>query len=91
MRVSVVVFVAAVALFGYGVFGSGLEVIVRVLALVAGVLLLFVSVAMIASRLVRPLAFVLGAPGARFGGSARRLARQNAVRNPTGRRRRRQP
>ena len=83
VRVSVVVFAAAVALFGYGVFGSGLEVIVRVLALVAGVLLLFVSVAMIASRLVRPLAFVLGAPGARFGGSAGRLARQNAVRNPT--------
>jgi putative ABC transport system permease protein len=37
---------------------------------------------MVASRVVRPLAFVLGAPGARFGGTAGRLARQNAVRNP---------
>jgi putative ABC transport system permease protein len=39
-------------------------------------------VAMVASRVVRPLAFVLGAPGARFGGAAGTLARQNAVRNP---------
>jgi putative ABC transport system permease protein len=46
------------------------------------VLLLFVGVAMIASRVVRPLARVLGAPGARFGGSAGKLARENAVRNP---------
>ena len=32
---------------------------------------------------VRPLAFVVGSPGARFGGVAGRLARQNAVRNPS--------
>ena len=44
---------------------------------------MFVAVAMIATRVVRPLAFVLGAPGARFGGTAGSLARQNAVRNPT--------
>ena len=43
---------------------------------------MFVGVAMIATRVVRPLAYVLGAPGARFGGSAGSLARQNAVRNP---------
>ena len=43
---------------------------------------MFVGVAMIASRVVRPLAYVLGAPGARFGGTAGSLARQNAVRNP---------
>jgi ABC-type antimicrobial peptide transport system permease subunit len=39
-------------------------------------------VAMVASRVVRPLAFLLGAPGARVGGTAGRLARRNAVRNP---------
>ena len=50
---------------------------------------MFVAVAMIATRVVRPLAYVLGAPGARFGGTAGRLARQNAVRNPAGRRPRR--
>ena len=43
---------------------------------------MFVAVAMIATRVVRPLAYVLGAPGARFGGTAGSLARQNAVRNP---------
>jgi putative ABC transport system permease protein len=80
--VSATVLTAAVGLFGYGVFGSGLEIEVRLVSLVGGVLLLFVGVAMIASRVVRPLARVLGAPGARFGGSAGKLARENAVRNP---------
>ena len=83
VRVSAVVFVAALALFSYGVFASGLDTVVRIVALVLGVLLLFVSVSMVASRVVRPLAFVLGAPGARLGGTAGALARQNAVRNPT--------
>jgi putative ABC transport system permease protein len=73
---------AAVGLFSYGVFTDGLEIKVRLVALIAGVLLLFVGVAMVASRVMRPLAFLLGAPGARFGGTAGRLARQNAVRNP---------
>jgi putative ABC transport system permease protein len=83
VRVSAVVFTLALALFSYGVFASGVEIVVRIVALVLGVLFLFVSVAMIASRVVRPLAYVLGAPGARFGGTAGSLARQNAVRNPT--------
>jgi len=73
---------AAVTLFSYGVFASDIDIKVRLLALVTGVLFLFVSVAMVASRVVRPLAFLLGAPAARFGGAAGRLARRNAVRNP---------
>jgi putative ABC transport system permease protein len=73
---------AAVALFSYGVFAHGLEPKVRLLALAAGVLFLFVAVTMVASRVVRPLAFLLGAPGARLGGTAGTLARQNAARNP---------
>ena len=81
--VSAVVFVASLGLFSYGVFASGLDVIVRMVSLVLGVLLLFVGVAMVASRVVRPLALVLGAPGARIGGAAGKLARQNAVRNPS--------
>jgi len=74
---------AAVALYSYGIFAGGLDTKVRIISLVAGVLLMFVGVAMVASRVVGPLAFVLGAPGARFGGIAGRLARQNAVRNPS--------
>ena len=80
--VSAAVGVIAIALFSYGVFASGVDVLVRVIVLVAGVLFMFVAVAMIATRVVRPLAYVLGAPGARFGGTAGSLARQNAVRNP---------
>ena len=76
------VIAAAIGLFSYGVFASGLDVMVRILSLVGGVLALFVGVAMIASRVVRPLAYVLGTPGAKLGGTAGKLARQNAVRNP---------
>ena len=80
---SAVVGTASIALFSYGVFASDVDIKTRMVTLVAGVLLMFVGVAMIATRIVRPLAFVLGAPGARFGGSAGKLARENAVRNPS--------
>jgi putative ABC transport system permease protein len=83
LPVSLVVTAAAVALFSYGAFASGLETKVRLFSLAGGVLLLFVGVAMIAPRVVRPLASVLGAPGARLGGSAGQLARENAMRNPS--------
>jgi putative ABC transport system permease protein len=73
---------AAVALFSYGAFAHGLETKARLLTLALGVLLLFIAVAMVASRVVRPLAFLLGSPGARLGGTAGRLARENAARNP---------
>jgi putative ABC transport system permease protein len=79
---SAAVIAAAVALFSYGIFAHGLDTKVRLLSLVAGVVLLFVGVAMVASRVVRPLAYLLGAPGARLGGTAGSLARQNALRNP---------
>jgi putative ABC transport system permease protein len=64
------------ALLGSGATG------LRVLAIVLGVLGLFVGVAMLAPRLVRPLASLVGAPSARIGGTAGRLARDNAMRNP---------
>jgi putative ABC transport system permease protein len=79
---SAVVGAVSVALFSYGVFAGGVDIKTRMIMLVLGVLLMFVGVAMIATRIVRPLAFVLGAPGARFGGSPGRLARENAVRAP---------
>jgi ABC-type antimicrobial peptide transport system permease subunit len=47
-----------------------------------GALLIFVGVSLFAARLVRPLAAALGAPAARLGGSAGRLARDNSRRNP---------
>jgi hypothetical protein len=43
---------------------------------------IFIGLAAIAPRLVRPLAHVVGLPAARLGGVAGRLAQENAVRNP---------
>jgi putative ABC transport system permease protein len=54
----------------------------HVVSIVAGVLALFVGVAMIASQLVRPIAAVVGRAVSSTGGVAGRLARENAVRNP---------
>jgi putative ABC transport system permease protein len=79
---AIAVVALAVALLAYGVFADELETSTRLLSLGVGVLLLFLGVALIAPRLVRPLAAVLGAPGAHLGGAAGRLARDNAVRNP---------
>jgi putative ABC transport system permease protein len=80
---SAAIFAVALGLMSYGVLASGVEIKQRLIVLVVGVLCLFVSVAMVASRVVRPLALVLGAPGARLGGAPGSLARLNAVRNPT--------
>jgi putative ABC transport system permease protein len=71
-----------VAAFAYGLFAGGLGAKEVLLLLAAGCLALFVGVALIASRLVRPLAALVGWPAARLGGPAGRLARANAVRNP---------
>ena len=47
-----------------------------------GVVFVFIGVALFSSRLVRPLAAVIGWPGMELGGSPGRLARDNARRNP---------
>ena len=79
---SVLTLALGIALLVYGVFGSG-PTATRLLALGGGVLILFIGVALNAKRAVRPLALVLGWPGARIGGTAGRLARENALRNPS--------
>ena len=78
---SVVLGVAVVAL-GVGLFG-GLEIGPTLGLIGLGCILMFVGVGLIASRLVKPLAAALGAPGERFGGVSGQLARENATRNPT--------
>jgi putative ABC transport system permease protein len=72
-----------ILLLVYGIFGSGMSTASRLLALGFGTLILFVGVAVNAKRAVRPLASVLGWPGARVGGLAGTLARENAMRNPS--------
>jgi putative ABC transport system permease protein len=82
LPVALTVIALGVGLLAYGVFASGLATATRLLSLAAGVLLLFLGVALLAPRLVPPLADLLGLPGARLGGAAGQLARQNASRDP---------
>jgi putative ABC transport system permease protein len=72
----------AVALMLVGLFVSALHTAPRLLAIGLGTLALFVGVAMLAPKLVPPLARVLGWPATRIGGAAGSLARGNATRNP---------
>lgn len=71
----------SLALLAIGLFG-GVGGGLVALTLGAGVLALFVGIAMLAPRLVKPLASLVGLPASRLGGSPGRLARENAVRNP---------
>jgi putative ABC transport system permease protein len=79
---SLTVLVVAVAAVSLGALGSGIATGPRLLLLGIGVLLLFVGVSMNASKVVRPLAAVLGAPARTVGGAPGILARDNATRNP---------
>jgi len=71
------------AMVGYGAFGHGVSTGLRLVLLAVGVLGIFLGVAMIAPRLVRPIASVLGWPATRVGGVAGQLARSNSMRNPS--------
>jgi putative ABC transport system permease protein len=81
-KLAVGVIAAAVAAMSVGVFGGVSGGLVALL-LGGGMLTLFIGVALIAPRLVKPLASLVGWPGRRIGGSAGRLASSNSVRNPS--------
>jgi putative ABC transport system permease protein len=74
--------VLGLALLALGLFSHGLGTQQVLLLMAIGALLLFAGVAGFSSRLVRPLARVLGWPAERIGGAAGKLARGNAERNP---------
>ena len=79
---SVLLTAAGFALLVYGLFGPGLGTKQILLFMGLGTLLIFIGVALLAVRFVRPLAWALGTPAARFGGAPGALARDNARRNP---------
>jgi putative ABC transport system permease protein len=79
---AIVVLLLGIAFASLGALGSGLATGPRLLALGLGVLLLFFGVSMNASRVVRPLADILGWPAREIGGAPGILARDNAARNP---------
>ena len=70
------------AALAYGIFRSGLGTEEVLLWMGLGTLFIFLGVAFFSSRLVRPLAHLLGWPATRMGGAAGLLARDNARRNP---------
>jgi putative ABC transport system permease protein len=72
----------AAALLGYSLFVDDMGTAKRLLSLVGGCIALFVGVALLSTRLVRPLTAVLGWPASRMGGAAGRLAQSNSRRNP---------
>src|SRR5262249_38994066 len=71
-----------VAAIAYGIFANGLSTKEVLTWMGLGTLLMFLGVSLFSSRLVRPLAGVLGWPGTALGGVAGSLARDNARRNP---------
>jgi putative ABC transport system permease protein len=74
--------VGAIALMLIGLLVSSLSTGLRLLAVGAGAVGLFLGVSMLAPKLVPPLVRVLGWPASRIGGSAGRLAQGNSSRNP---------
>ena len=80
--VALVAIALAGALLAYSMLRDDLGTAQRLLSIAGGVLLLFVGVAMVSSKLVRPLAAVVGWPATRIGGVAGRLAKGNSMRNP---------
>jgi putative ABC transport system permease protein len=80
--IAVAVIGLSLFLLGYSMFKDDLDTASRLLSIAGGVILLFIGVAMISSRLVRPLAALVGLPARAIGGAAGKLARGNSVRNP---------
>jgi putative ABC transport system permease protein len=78
---SAIVALAVLAL-SYGTLADDIATSDRFFTLGVGVLALFIGVAMLSSRLVKPLAKVIGTPARRLGGTAGQLAEGNARRNP---------
>jgi putative ABC transport system permease protein len=72
----------AVVLLAYAMFRDDLATAQRLLSIAGGVLALFTGVALVSSRLVRPLAGIVGWPARRIGGVAGKLAEGNSKRNP---------
>ncbi len=73
--------IAGAAVLAYGLFGGASEGGAAA-TLGGGAVAVFLGVALFSPQLVRPLAWVIGAPMQRWAGVSGRLARENATRNP---------
>jgi putative ABC transport system permease protein len=78
---------ALLTVFGFaallwGLFAPDLGTVGVLVFMLVGALLIFIGVALLSVRLVRPLAAALGWPATKIGGVAGTLARDNSKRNP---------
>jgi putative ABC transport system permease protein len=79
--IAVALLLLAVGLMADGLFvAKGIAGVLVPLAL--GTLLLFIGVALVSGRLVKPIAALVGIPARRAGGTPGRLASDNSIRNP---------
>jgi putative ABC transport system permease protein len=83
LQAALVTIAGSVALMLIGLFVGSISTTQRLLSIGVGALALFIGVAMLAPKLVPPLARVLGWPSTQIGGAAGTLARANAIRNPS--------
>jgi putative ABC transport system permease protein len=72
----------ATAAIAAGLFGDSMGTADLLVLFGLGAVALLIGIALLASRLVKPLAALLGWPARRIAGGAGRLAHKNAVRNP---------
>jgi putative ABC transport system permease protein len=79
---SILLTVLGFAALSWSLFGPGLSTTSLLVWMGLGALMIFLGVALLAERLVRPLATLLGWPAAKLGGAAGVLARENTQRNP---------
>jgi putative ABC transport system permease protein len=70
------------AAIAFGLFKPHLGTTAVLVSMGIGAVLIFIGVAMLSERVIGPLAWGLGWPGTRVGGTAAVLARDNARRNP---------
>lgn len=81
-KIAALITLLGVVMAGYGNLGSGMTFSDRLPLIGLGSFLLFIGIAMLSPKFVKPLASVLGKPGEKIGGAAGVLARHNAVRKP---------
>ena len=81
-HIAVATVVLAVLALGYAMLAPDVATGNRFILLGIGVLALFIGVALLSSRLVVPLARLVGWPARRIGGAAGKLAEGNAMRDP---------
>jgi putative ABC transport system permease protein len=81
-RTAAIVSAVSAVLLALGLLAS-LSSGLTALTLGLGSIGLFVAAGLLASQVVRPLAAIFGVPAERIGGAMGRLARENAMRNPS--------